>query len=150
MVPFWTLTFATFKSRSNQKPGYCVMYMYPYYIYLFGADPAITSGVTALFLFLVLAKPQNQKSCNICWWRQRSDVAPRSCIVMMSWNSGPNSGALETAAQQWGLSPDQHFMWSDIFITQQIPWAHSAWFWKGLHVYFLQIVVFVDGSIHVG
>jgi hypothetical protein len=25
----------------------------------------------------------------------------------------------------------------------RIPWGHFAWFWKGLHVYFLQIVVFV-------
>jgi hypothetical protein len=117
-------------------------------------------------------------SCNTYRRRQRSAVAPSSCIVMTSGNSGPNSGALETAAQQWVLSPDQHFVWSDIFITRQIgilgraiflscifayfswkhpwlkaletsfphkgiPWRHSAWFWKGLHVYFLQIVVFI-------
>jgi hypothetical protein len=44
------LTSVTFKSRSNQKPGYYVMYPYTY-----GDDPAISSGVLALFLFLVLA-----------------------------------------------------------------------------------------------
>jgi hypothetical protein len=45
-------------------------------------------------------------------WRRAipaGDVMPRSCIAMTSWNSSPNSGALETAAQQWGLFPvDRH------------------------------------------
>jgi hypothetical protein len=55
-VTFWTLTYVTFKSRSNQKPGYYVMYTY--YIYLwqqFGADPAISWGVIALCFFSKLA-----------------------------------------------------------------------------------------------
>jgi hypothetical protein len=29
------------------------------------------------------------------------------------------------------------------FRRKGIPWGHLAWFWKGLHVYFFQIVVFV-------
>jgi hypothetical protein len=29
------------------------------------------------------------------------------------------------------------------FPRKRIPWVHFAWFWKGLHVYFWQIVVFV-------
>jgi hypothetical protein len=80
----------------------------------------------------------------------------------MSWNSGPNSGALETAAQQWGLSLDQHFVWSDILITRQtgilghaIFRAFSNIFYKNTHpsrmksigdfisTQFLQIDVFV-------
>jgi hypothetical protein len=28
------------------------------------------------------------------------------------------------------------------FPRKGIPWGHFAWFWKGLHVYFFQIVVF--------
>jgi hypothetical protein len=38
---------------------------------------------------------RDMTSCNTCRRCHRSDVAPRSCIVMTSWNSGPNSGALE-------------------------------------------------------
>jgi hypothetical protein len=52
-------------------------------------------------------------SCNTCQRRHRSDIVPHSWIAITSWNSGPNSSALETEAQQWGLSPDQHFVWSD-------------------------------------
>jgi hypothetical protein len=118
--------------------------------------------------------------CNTCRQRHRSDIAPHSYIAMTSWISGSISGALETAAQQWGLSPDQNFVWSDIFITadrhprlcdissmhfriffiktpirvwlkasetsfprKRMPCAHFVWFWKGLHIFFLQIVVFV-------
>jgi hypothetical protein len=56
MVPFWTLTTVTFKSRSNQKPGYYVLYPYPMYLwYKFRDDSAISSGVSALFVFSVLA-----------------------------------------------------------------------------------------------
>jgi hypothetical protein len=71
-------------------------------------------------------------SCNTCRRRHWSDVAPRSCIAMTSWNSG----ALETAAQQWGLSPDQHFVWSDIFITQQIGILGRAIFVSCIFAYF--------------
>jgi hypothetical protein len=75
-------------------------------------------------------------SRNTCRGRHRSDIALRYCIVMTSWNSGPNSGALETAAQQWGLSPDQHFVWSDIFITRQIGILGRAIFLSCIFAYF--------------
>jgi hypothetical protein len=68
-------------------------------------------------------------SCNTC--NHRADVAPRYCIVRTSWNSG----ALETAAQQWGLSPDQHFVWSDIFITRQIGILGCAIFRAFSHIF---------------
>jgi hypothetical protein len=51
MVTFWTFTSVTFKSRS-QKPGYYVIlirYIYMYDNNLFESDPAISSGVNALF-----------------------------------------------------------------------------------------------------
>jgi hypothetical protein len=42
-------------------------------------------------------------SCRACQWRHSYDVTPRYCIVMTSWNSGPNFGALETAQQSKGI-----------------------------------------------
>jgi hypothetical protein len=43
--PIQTLTIVTFKSRSNEKPVYYVMYPYQMYLwYKFGDDPAISSG----------------------------------------------------------------------------------------------------------
>jgi hypothetical protein len=43
-----------------------------------------------------------------CLWRHSYDVTPCYCIVMMSWNSGPNFGALEVeTAQPEGDLPGQ-------------------------------------------
>jgi hypothetical protein len=49
------LTSVTLKSRSNQKPGSCILTKYIYLWQKFGDDPAISSGEIALFVFLVLA-----------------------------------------------------------------------------------------------
>jgi hypothetical protein len=79
---FWTLTFVTLKSRSNQKPGHyvdiyhctCIM------IIVWRWSSAISSGVISVCLFLVLAPWWPSQESN---WTKILSVSYSYVVVYM-------------------------------------------------------------------
>jgi hypothetical protein len=63
----------------------------------------------------------------IWYFHHTADRHPRSCDISF----------IKTPIQVWLKASETSFP------RKGIPWGHFAWFWKGLHVYFLQLVVFV-------